>query len=72
MEMMRASQAHFEKPEKKKKKKTFQKSFGIKKKSLSLHPLLEGIPRGNGRKPKEIFRRLTYTFKDKAEYTRVL
>jgi hypothetical protein len=45
-----------------------------KKKFLSLHPLLEGRPEGDFRKEAKeaIFRRITYTFKDKAAYTRVL
>jgi hypothetical protein len=46
----------------------------VKKQTLSLHPLLEGTPeRDFLKEAKEaIFRRLTYTFKDKAAYTRVL
>jgi len=55
------------------KEKTFPKILGFRKKFLSLHPLLEGTPAGEFRKEAKeaIFRRITYTFKDKAAYTRV-
>jgi len=50
----------------------FKKVLGIKKKSLSLHPLLEGTPQGNGEGKRRSLEILHIRLKDKAEYTRVL
>ena len=48
---------------KKKKRKTFPKSFGIKKKVSIFAPAFGRNPSGKRRKQKEIFRIFTYTFK---------
>ena len=69
---MKESKTHSKKAGKKKKKKLFQKSLGIKKKSLSLHPLLEGTPWGTEESRKRSLEDLHIRLKDKAEYTRVL